>query len=233
MSDDIKRNSDLEALTASENATYIASRIKFQLGQTTLQERLQAIQAWVGGAAAMSDMTGMSASGIKGWIGRGSQPGILAMADLSRKSGLSLDYIGTGEPRVSADFDCEEARFNAIVSGLRTGALGTQMRWEGGEVVDELRAAIRAARAAATKGYTNERRPEAETAVATSAEIYLDHDLLRLVIETVEGALQSQGRNIAPANKAELILLAYSIMLDEETKQQGTDKIIRLARLAG
>lgn len=234
MSDDRKQDCAPMDFPASENARQIAERIGFELGKTTLQERLHAIQSWVGGPSVMSDLTGMSASGIKGWVGRGSQPGILSMVELSRKTGLSLDYIGTGVPRLAADFDCEEARFNGIVSSLRGTTTGLKMRFAGGEIVESMRSAIRRAREGATQSphpFSSEAGSDA--AIATAGKSPLDYDLLRIVIETVEEELQSRARNIIPANKAELVLLAYSIMLDEDDKQQGRDKIIRLARLAG
>lgn len=234
MSGNGKRHSASTDFSASENAQMIADRISFQLGRTTLQDRLQAIQSWVGGAAVMSDLTGISASGIKGWIGRGSQPGILAMAELSKKTGLSLDYIGTGIPRLAADFDCEEARLNAIVSSLIGTSTWQQMQFAGGEVVEHMRAEIRRARESATRGSPSAQAThDSDSPIATGGKTLLDHELLRVVIETVEQTLQSQGRDVAPAKKAELLLLAYSIMLDEHDTQQGSDKIIRLAKIAG
>lgn len=70
-------------------------------------------------------------------------------------------------------------------------------------------------------------------AVASSGEVDKDHSLLRIVVEVVEETLQGRHVTLVPSKKAELISLAYSVMLDERDEQQGIDKIIRLAKLAG
>jgi hypothetical protein len=69
--------------------------------------------------------------------------------------------------------------------------------------------------------------------VAESAGDTVDYQLLRVVVETVAETLQSQRRVLPPAKMAEVVALAYSIMSKEDDQQQGSDKIVRLARLAG
>lgn len=69
--------------------------------------------------------------------------------------------------------------------------------------------------------------------VAESAGDTVDYQLLRVVVETVAETLQSQRRVLPPAKLAEVVALAYSIMSKEDDQQQGSDKIVRLARLAG
>lgn len=81
----------------------------------------------------------------------------------------------------------------------------------------------------------DERRTPAHrvTEVASHGEMHLDYELLRVVIETIEQVLTSRRKTLTPDKKAELFLLAYSILKDEEDLQQGSDKIVRLAKLAG
>jgi transcriptional regulator with XRE-family HTH domain len=74
---------------------------------------------------------------------------------------------------------------------------------------------------------------ERKTQVAARQENPLDYDLLRVVIEVVEKELKSRRKQLSPEIKAEVFALAYAIMRDEEDHQQGSDKIVRLARLAG
>lgn len=74
---------------------------------------------------------------------------------------------------------------------------------------------------------------ELKTQVAARQENPLDYDLLRVVIEVVEKELKARRKQLSPDTKAEVFALAYAIMRDEEDLQQGSDKIVRLARLAG
>lgn len=69
--------------------------------------------------------------------------------------------------------------------------------------------------------------------IAESVGDTVDYQLLKVVVETVAETLQSQGRVLPPATLAEVIALSYSIMSKEDDQQQGSDKIVRLARLAG
>jgi hypothetical protein len=84
---------------------------------------------------------------------------------------------------------------------------------------------------AAGEAPSAEKRPGFD--VAESAGDTVDYQLLRVVVETVAETLQSQRRVLPPATLAEVIALSYSIMSKEDDQQQGSDKIVRLARLAG
>jgi transcriptional regulator with XRE-family HTH domain len=59
----------------------------------------------------------------------------------------------------------------------------------------------------------------------------VDRGVLRDVVEVLEEVLAETGRVIAPANKAELILLLCDEITEQEGKRPGKESVARLLRL--
>lgn len=59
----------------------------------------------------------------------------------------------------------------------------------------------------------------------------IDRQVLRDVIEVLEDVLSESGRAVAPAYKAELILLLCDEITEQEGKRPGKESVARLLRL--
>ena len=59
-----------------------------------------------------------------------------------------------------------------------------------------------------------------------------DLKTLRAVVEAVEEHLQGEGKNLAPAKKAELIAMLYEMFAEEENRQVDKKTVAKLIRLA-
>jgi transcriptional regulator with XRE-family HTH domain len=59
----------------------------------------------------------------------------------------------------------------------------------------------------------------------------IDRAVLRDVVEVLEEVLKETGRVVAPANKAELILLLCDEITEQEGKRPGKESVARLLRL--
>ena len=76
-------------------------------------------------------------------------------------------------------------------------------------------------------------RPEHSHINETETAYQIDDTItLRAVIEAVEEYLQSEKRNLAPAKKAELIIMLYEMFSEEEGKQVDKKTVAKLIRLA-
>lgn len=81
-------------------------------------------------------------------------------------------------------------------------------------------------------------KKQADMAVDGSGEyrvrVPLDRTLLRDVIEVLEELVQEKGLALTPDKKAELILLLYEEIVDQELQDQDIDrhKVLRLINLA-
>lgn len=123
MSDGINHNSDHSDKILSDADGWAREHFGFQVASSTLPERLAAVQQLFGGQAQMSEAIGMSVSGIKAWISRGTEPGLLKIAAIATKTGVSLDYLASGSIRVARDLDAERARLEQRRSTLQHSSL--------------------------------------------------------------------------------------------------------------
>jgi len=66
---------------------------------------------------------------------------------------------------------------------------------------------------------------------AQGGALALDEEVLVDVIQGVEGGLAELGLQVPPSKKAELVVLLYDMMVEEEGKKPGKSQIEKILRL--
>lgn len=106
---------DVKVTFVTENEEWAAEKFQFTLGgESTLVDRLEALQKLLGGQEKLAAAAGLSVSGVKAWRRKGSEPGLMAAARLAASAGVSLDYVAHGVVRNTRDVEAEEIRFNLL-----------------------------------------------------------------------------------------------------------------------
>ena len=99
----------------TDNEEWADEQFQFTLGaDSTLVDRLEALQKLLGGQEKLAAAAGLSVSGVKAWRRKGSEPGLMAAARLAASAGVSLDYVAHGMVRNARDVEAEEIRFDLL-----------------------------------------------------------------------------------------------------------------------
>lgn len=124
-------------VSSSGDTDWASSVFVFRVGESERNDRLAAIQKWVGGQERLAQAATVSVSVAKSWRMRGTEMGLDAAESLSRNSGLSLDYIARGEVRTSIDIEVEMLRFEAAKAAFPIPSSGPSRKAARNEVISE------------------------------------------------------------------------------------------------